>query len=425
MDDPRFWGGAPTDISAVPTNTCTNCIIKIFSDVIIVPHDGALPANGGVGTTSLVPFANDPSLDHITLINSTVNVYGNTTLKINSYLSLQSSSITIGNNPTDVETIIVNDQVDFDAGSLLRLANDHTTIDASSTTLPGKTNILGPYTEINNAPFKAAGLYSLFLIGGSYTQTLEVNGIGSVLGQYMAPGGEPFYTINCSPTVPTAPNACSFGLVFGPTITQNVSSITDPPDPTFGVLFAQSTTLPVALVQFLAKKAADGSVNILWSTSQEVNAGYFDVERSGDQSGWTKIGSVKAKGNSSTTTDYHLNDRLPLDGTGYYRLKMVDLDGKFKYSKTISITTENDNRPLVVYNNPFTDMIRLKVNINKAQNLNMTVTDMLGKTYISQNYHAVSGDNFVNLPSSISSHGMYILRIHGETYDQTVKLQKQ
>jgi len=204
LDDPRFWGGAPTDLTAVPPNICTGCTIKIYSNVTVVPFNGNLAANGSVGTTSQVPGANDPSLNHITLNGSTVNLYGNTTLTINTYLSLISSSITIGNNPTDVETIIMNDKVDFDAASLLRLANDHTTIDASSTTLPGKTNIVGPYTEIGNAPFKAAGLYSLVLVGGSYTQTLEVNGIGSVLGSFA------FYTINCKPDVPTAPNDCNF-----------------------------------------------------------------------------------------------------------------------------------------------------------------------------------------------------------------------
>ena len=57
---------------------------------------------------------------------------------------------------------------------------------------------------------------------------------------------------------------------------------------------------------------------------------------------------------------------MPLDGTGYYRLRM-DLDGKFVYSKTITVTVENDGRPLVVYNNPFSDMIRLKVNVSRAQ----------------------------------------------------------
>jgi hypothetical protein len=183
--------------------------------------------------------------------------------------------------------------------------------------------------------------------------------------------------------------------------------------------------MPVTLVQFLALKNGDGSVKLVWATSQEVNAGYYDVERSGDQSAWTKIGSVKAVGNTSTTSNYSLVDKLPVDGTGYYRLKMVDLDGKFKYSKTVTVEVANDSRPLVVYNNPFSDMIRLKVNVNRTQTLVMIVTDMLGKTYINQNFHAEAGDNLVNLTSSISSHGDYVLHIHGDSYDQTVKLQKQ
>jgi hypothetical protein len=55
----------------------------------------------------------------------------------------------------------------------------------------------------------------------------------------------------------------------------------------------------------------------------------------------------------------------------------------------------------------------------------LTVTDMLGKTYIAQSYQAQNGDNFVNLQPSIGSSGMYILRIQGDSYDQTVKLEKQ
>ena len=157
------------------------------------------------------------------------------------------------------------------------------------------------------------------------------------------------------------------------------------------------------LVQLLATRNDDGSIKMSWATSQEENAGYYDVERSSDQSGWTKMGSVKAKGYSSTTTNYSFTDKLPFDGTGYYRLKMIDLDGKFNYSKTVSVTDSKTKVPLVVYSNPFSDQIRLKVNVSRAQNLVMTVSDMMGKTYLSQSYHAQSGDNFVNLLPPISS----------------------
>jgi hypothetical protein len=267
---------------------------------------------------------------------------------------------------------------------------------------------------------RSPGLFGIFAPadanGFNYSWILNEGGLGKSTAQYQ-PDGQNFYTINCDPFVVGSPNTCGTGLVFGPAVTTT--------DPTFGVIFIGSTTLPVQLVKFIATKQDDGSIKLDWATSQEQNSGYFDVERSGDQTAWTKIGSVKAKGYSSTTTDYSFTDRLALDGNGYYRLKMVDLDGKFKYSKTVSVTDNNNKQALVIYSNPFSDQIRLKVNVSRAQNLTMVVSDMVGKTYVNQTYHAQSGDNFVNLQSSINSSGMYVLRIHGDTFDQTIKLEKQ
>jgi Secretion system C-terminal sorting domain len=105
---------------------------------------------------------------------------------------------------------------------------------------------------------------------------------------------------------------------------------------------------------------------------------------------------------------------------------MVDLDGKFVYSKTVSVSADKNNVPLVIYNNPFTDLIRIKVNVSRAQNLNMTVSDMLGKTYVRKSIQAQAGDNLVNLqPAVIGGSGMYILRITGDSYNQTAKIEKQ
>jgi hypothetical protein len=191
------------------------------------------------------------------------------------------------------------------------------------------------------------------------------------------------------------------------------------------LIFIQNTVLPVVLVQFLATKNDDGSVKLSWATSQEQNSDYYEIERSGDQTAWIKIGSVKAKGYSSTTSNYSYKDRSPLDGNSYYRLKMVDLDGKFKYSKTVSVSSDRNAQPLVIYSNPFSDLIRMKVNVARAQNLTMTVSDMMGKTYVSKSYQAHTGDNFVNLQPGVGGSGMYILRIQGDSFSQTVKLEKQ
>jgi Domain of unknown function (DUF4082) len=356
-------------------------------------------------------------LNNVVINNSTINVYGSTTLTFNTYVQLFNTNITIGNDPVSPEFIKLNDQVDLNGTSAIILANNLTSVDATDI---GLRPIAGPHTDfpagsVNVSP----GLYAIIppdANGFDYTWTLDAHGLGKSTAPYL-PNGNPYYGLNCLPYITGSPSACGAGLVFGPSMTTL--------DATFGLIFTGSTPLPVVLVQFLATKNDDGSVKISWATSQEENSSYYDVERSSDQSEWSSIGTVKAMGYSSTTTNYFLNDKSPISGTGYYRLKMVDLDGKFTYSKAIPLTTDNSSLPLVIYSNPFSDQIRLKINVSGPQNLMLTVTDMVGKTYISQSYQAQNGDNFVNLLPSIGSSGMYILRIQGDSYDQTVKVEKQ
>jgi hypothetical protein len=408
LDDPGFWQG----VTGPPPNPCNNCTILVYASTL-VPQQGQStwpPDNGG-------PFTN-----HIVLNNSLLKLQGaNTTLNINTYLSLTNgSTVFVGTDQSYNVSILLNDQVDMDATSSIQIGSNASYIDANNGT---GNPVIGPYDDYFNSPSNDAGIYSIFggpPVGGvNYSFVLGANGIG--FNQLTIPPPTlsfAFYNINC-----TGPGGCTFGIINGPALTG--------PDPgagpvhDYGVIFSVSTTLPVELVQFLANKSDNGSVELSWATSQEVNAGYYDVERSGDQTGWLKLGSVKAKGNSSTTTNYSYTDKLPLDGAGYYRLKMVDLDGKFKYSKTVSVTGDKNSLPLVIYSNPFSDLIRFKVNVSRAQTLTMTVSDIMGKTYISKTIQARAGDNLVNLQSNIGGSGMYILHINGDSYNQTVKLEKQ
>jgi hypothetical protein len=399
LDDFHFWQGG-----VAPPNPCIGCNITVNTSVT-VPHQGgsSLPIDN-VGT----------ELNHITLNGSTLRLQGaGTVLTINTYLSLTNTTqIFVATAPSYNVSIILNDQVDMDANSLIQVGNNNSYIDASNL---ANNPIQGTIPDFANGGVPDAGIYSLIPRDGQpYTLVLNGNGNGTPLHNFA------FYNFNCPGA---APAGCTFGIINGPAITGPTPGA--PPATNFGIIFSSSTTLPVELVQFLATKNDDGSVKISWATSQEENSNYYDVERSSDQSQWSSIGTVKAKGYSSITTNYFLTDKSPVNGTGYYRLKMVDLDGKFIYSKAISVTTDNSSLPLVIYSNPFSDQIRLKINVSRPQNLILTVTDMLGKTYISQSYQAQNGDNFVNLQPSIGSSGMYILRIQGNSYDQTVKLEKQ
>jgi hypothetical protein len=396
LDDIRYWQGG-----LQPPNPCNNCIININSDVSMVQNGASSDPTHNCGGCT---YLNDVVVNGIS-----INIYGTTSLSVNTYLQLFGVTVTLGNDPTSVQTFFVNDQVDIDAASSIQLANNFTVVNANNDV--GNT-VVGPHLDFANGPTflpKVAGIYSILPapVGGfSYSYVLNFEGIGYANKAFA------FYNINC-----TGPAGCNFGVINGPATTGA--------DPTYGVIFAVSTTLPVQLVQFLATKNDDGSVKVSWATSQEENSNYYDVERSGDQATWSSIGTVKAKGFSSTTTNYFLTDKSPINGTGYYRLKMVDLDGKFTYSKAIPVTTDNSSQALVIYSNPFSDQIRLKINVSRPQSLMLTVTDMMGKTFVTQSYQAQNGDNFVNLQPSVISSGMYILHIQGDSFNQTVKLEKQ
>jgi hypothetical protein len=70
-----------------------------------------------------------------------------------------------------------------------------------------------------------------------------------------------------------------------------------------------------------------------WTTTREFNVASIEVERSADGSNFSKIQKQSAVGGYSVTNAYSFNDMSPVAGTNYYRLKMIDNDGKFTYSE--------------------------------------------------------------------------------------------
>lgn len=380
LDLASSWQGG-----VVPPANCVSCAITINSPSIMT--------NLTVG-----PILN----------NSTLKINGNASLVIDTYVQVINSTIVVGSNATLPAYVLVNDQVALSGTSTIQLANVNTYIDANNS---GGNPVSGPYIDYTG--IKSAGIYNLVptsFDSHGFTQTLNQGGNGST----KPGGGFAMYLINCNGA---SPNTCGSGIIYGPATTSS--------DATKGLVFTPSATLPVLLVQFLATKNADATIKLSWATAQEINSSSFDVERSADQGSWEKIGSVKAKGYSSIAANYSYTDQFPFAGNNYYRLKMIDLDGKFNYSKVVAVFADKDSRPLVIYSNPFSDQIRVKVNVSRGQNLTLTVSDIIGKTYLKQSYSAQAGDNLINLAPAGAASGMYVLHIQGNTYDQTVKLAKQ
>ncbi|MCE7042505.1 DUF6923 family protein [Dyadobacter sp. CY312] len=118
-----------------------------------------------------------------------------------------------------------------------------------------------------------------------------------------------------------------------------------------------TSPLPVKLTSFQAKNEGQ-TVQLLWTTTGESNADRFEIERSGDANSWIKIGEQKAAGESSTQKNYTFVDAAVSKGTNYYRLKMIDTDQTFAYSRIVSVANENGSS-LVFSPNPTKDFVTI------------------------------------------------------------------
>lgn len=101
---------------------------------------------------------------------------------------------------------------------------------------------------------------------------------------------------------------------------------------------------------FFTGKVENKSAQLDWQTSEEVNADYFEIEKSTDGRTFTAIGRVKAK-NLSTVNQYRYSDPSHLSATTYYRLKQVDFSGKTNYSNIVKLLPSGQ-AVMQVYPNP-------------------------------------------------------------------------
>ena len=116
--------------------------------------------------------------------------------------------------------------------------------------------------------------------------------------------------------------------------------------------------MPVTLVNFEAVKEGN-TVKLVWSTSEESNSSHFEINRSSDGKSWSMLGRVEANGESKQVIDYSYADAEPTPGVNYYRLRMVDFDETFTYSR-IREAAFGAGNDLIVYPNPVHNELYIK-----------------------------------------------------------------
>jgi hypothetical protein len=371
-----------------PPDNCVNCQILIFGNST-VDQPGIILTN-----------------------DCQIIIEANATLTVDARVEIMNHSmVLIGSDSSSTASMVFNAEGDLDTTSTVRLASIHAYIDASS-------DMTSPSDSLDAISGDGGGLY---YITGPTTYSELIDEFGYGIQSPPAPPGHFFgqYNINCGTVGSGNPNICNGGFVYGPAL-----SGWNPADSIYE--FNVDMVLPVELTSFTAILNGNQMVDVDWSTAQEVNSSYYLVERSAEAKNFVEIGRVKAKGFSSITTNYAYTDQTPLPATGYYRLKMVDLDGKFKYSQVVTVFRTGEGPSLLILSNPFLDQVRLEVNSSIPDQLLLTLTDLQGRVILRKQQSIQPGGNLVNLdPGSTLSQGMYLLQVKGNTINQTIQLIKQ
>ncbi len=189
-------------------------------------------------------------------------------------------------------------------------------------------------------------------------------------------------------------------------------------------------SLPVELTSFSAVTIGK-DVKLSWNTATEINNYGFDVERGSHTSTslsvteWEKIGFVNGNGNSNSPKNYSFIDDNVTAGKYSYRLKQIDNDGQFEYSKTINVDFNGVKKFELSQNypNPFNPTTTIRFNLPEAGNVKLTLFNILGQEIMTLiNEYKESGVHTINFDASELNSGMYIYEIEAGSFTQTRKM---
>ncbi len=184
-----------------------------------------------------------------------------------------------------------------------------------------------------------------------------------------------------------------------------------------------SPLLPVELNEFSASCEKEG-VYLNWSTFTETQNDYFTLERSEDGILFQPIAYIDGYGSSHEEKLYSYIDHEAIEQkTNYYRLKQTDLDGNFRYYKTITSTcSENLNEEIYVSHYPNTEEVMLYIPVGLKTNMEIHIFDMNGKKVWQAHYKLTESQHEIHFKPRLPSNGIYILQVTGDKMQFHTKL---
>ncbi|MBI2419596.1 MAG: T9SS type A sorting domain-containing protein [Ignavibacteriales bacterium] len=204
----------------------------------------------------------------------------------------------------------------------------------------------------------------------------------------------------------------------------NFVELTGISDFSFWTLGDHAAPLPVELTLFTAE-AQNGKIVLRWKTATEINNMGFEIERSRNKNSFVKIGFVEGYGNSNSTKEYRFTDENTPAGKYVYRLKQIDNDGTFEYSKEAAVDIAMPAKYALEQNypNPFNPATRIQYSISSPQHVLLKVFNILGnETGVLVNERKEPGTYIVNFSAANLPSGIYYYRLEAGSFTETKQM---
>jgi trimeric autotransporter adhesin len=214
----------------------------------------------------------------------------------------------------------------------------------------------------------------------------------------------------------TTSNLSTAGCLFtDPTNTISINFLDCPPP------------LAVNLISFSAK-LNNNTAKLTWTTGNEDEQIYFDIERSDDGINYAVAGNIAGYNNSGNDFNvYNFADPEAVTGKVYYRIKIKNNQNKFIYSRVVVLTQGANEFAFGTVINPFTDNINFEINYNKTGKAEAALIGSSGNLLKKLNYTLSQGVNSLTVTETgLLPAGIYILKVsvNGETITKTLLKKK-
>jgi len=172
------------------------------------------------------------------------------------------------------------------------------------------------------------------------------------------------------------------------------------------------SALPVRFLSIKAERKTETAVRVQWETAAEANLRGYDVERSlGDLKHFEKAGFVTATGTETSVQAYTFPDGNNFSGTSYYRLRQLDKDGKFLFSKTVAVKGFSRQEGVEVFPNPAHDAAQANIWVKTGGKGTLDLFDANGRQLLQQKLTLSEGSQNIPVNTATLAPGLYFIRV--------------